>query len=138
MRVLFRTMLNDRADRAARAEAAHLEFLLNRFAGDYLYHDIVRLEVNRNLRREAGDTTMTYELTPQKYAEVNREVGQLLRTEVENFFDRYFKGIRRTLAFYRGVEKTITVTGLEELKIYLPWSRTFEVVIEQKLKYDAN
>ncbi|MBK9315754.1 MAG: DUF4127 family protein [Acidobacteria bacterium] len=138
MRVLFRTKLNDRPDRAARAEAAHLEFLLNRFAGDYLFHDIVRPEVNEKLRREVGDGTVTYELPQAVFDRVNREVEEKLRAQIESFFNDYFRGLTRTLAIYRGQERTITVNGLKRLNIYLPWSRTFEVVIEQTLDYSIN
>lgn len=138
MRVFFRSKLNDRADRAARTEAAHLEFLLNRFAGDYLYHDIVRLEVNQRLRGESKNQEVTYEFTPQKYEEVNREISQKMAAEIEKFFGEYFKGRTYRLAFYKGVEKTITVNGLKDLKVYLPWARTFECVIDYKLDYSAN
>ena len=138
MRVFFRSKLNDRADRAARTEAAHLEFLLNRFAGDYLYHDIVRLEANQRLRGESKNQEVTYEFTPQKYEEVNREISGKLKTEIEKFFAEYFKGHTHRLAIYKGVEKTITVNGLKGLNVYLPWPRTFECVIEFKLDYSAN
>ncbi|MGH9936553.1 MAG: DUF4127 family protein, partial [Blastocatellia bacterium] len=53
MRVFHKTKLNDGVERTSRAEAAHLEFLLHRYAGDYLYHDIVRLDITRRLREEA-------------------------------------------------------------------------------------
>lgn len=138
MRVFFRSKLNDRADRAARTEAAHLEFLLNRFAGDYLYHDVVRLEVDQRLRGEAKNQEVTYEFTPQKYEEVNREVAQKMTVEIEKFFGEYFKGRTYRLAIYKGVEKTITVNDLKDLKVYLPWARTFECVIDYKLDYSAN
>nr|MDQ3014058.1 DUF4127 family protein [Acidobacteriota bacterium] len=138
MRVFFRSKLNDRADRAARTEAAHLEFLLNRFAGDYLYHDIVQLEVNQRLRGESKNQEVTYEFTPQKYEEVNREISGKLKAEIEKFFAEYFKGRTHRLAIYKGVEKTITVNGLKDLNVYLPWPRTFECVIEFKLDYLAN
>ena len=138
MRVFFRSKLNDRADRAARTEAAHLEFLLNRFAGDYLYHDIVRLEINARLRAEAKTDEVTYEFTPERYAQINREVGEKLKAQTERFFADYFKGRTHRLAIYKGVEKTITVNGLNGLNIYLPWSRAFECVIELKLDYQAN
>ncbi len=138
MRVFFRTKLNDRADRAARTEAAHLEFLLNRFAGDYLYHSVVRPEVNEKLRREANDIEVTYELTPQKYEQVNREVGEKLKAQIERFFADYFKGHTHRLAIYKGVEKTITANGLSGLNVYLPWPRAFECVIEFKLDYSGN
>lgn len=138
MRVFFRSKLNDRADRAARTEAAHLEFLLNRYAGDYLYHDIVRLEVNARLRGESKNQEATYEFTAQKHEEVSREIAGKLKAEIEKFFADYFKGRTHRLAIYKGVEKTITVNGLKELNVYLPWPRAFECVIEFKLDYSAN
>jgi hypothetical protein len=138
MRTFFRSKLNDRADRAARTEAAHLEFLLNRFAGDYLYQDVVRPQVNQQLRGESKGNEVTGELTPQKYEEVNREIAARLKAEVEKFFAEYFQGHTHRLAFYKGVEKTITVNGLKDLNVYLPWPRTFESAIEFKLDYSAN
>jgi len=138
MRTFFRSKLNDRADRAARAEAAHLEFLLTRFAGDYLYQDIVRPEMNRRLRGESKSNEVTDDLTPEKYEEVNRDIAARLRAEVEKFFADYFRGRTHRLAFYKGVEKTITVNGLKDLNVYLPWPRTFESAVEFKLDYSAN
>lgn len=135
MRVFFRTKLNDRADRAARAEAAHLEFLLNRYAGDYLYHDLVRPEINRRLREEARDATLTNELPPPVYERINREVAEKLKAQLEKFFAANFQNQTYTLAVYRGVKRTITATGLKDLNIYLPWPRTFEAAIEFKLEY---
>ena len=49
MRVLFESRFAGSAERAARALAAQLEFLMHRFVGDYIYHDIVRLAINRRL-----------------------------------------------------------------------------------------
>jgi hypothetical protein len=138
MRTFFRSKLNDRADRAARTEAAHLEFLLNRFAGDYLYQNIVRPQMNQRLRRESNGKELTDELTPQKYEEFNREIAARLKAEIEKFFADYFKGHTHRLAFYKGVEKTITVNGLKDLNVYLPWPRTLEGAIEFKLDYSAN
>jgi hypothetical protein len=135
LRVFFRTKLNDRADRAARAEAAHLEFLLNRYAGDYLYHDLVRLQINQRLREEARDGTVTNELPSPKYEEINREVAEKLKAQLEKFFAANFQNKTYTLAIYRGAKRTITPTGLKDVRIYLPWPRTFEVVIEFKLSY---
>lgn len=138
LRVFFRTKLNDRADRAARAQAAHLDFLFNRYAGDYLYHDIVRLQINERLRREAQDGTVTDQLTPEQYEQVNREVAEQLRAQIEKLFAENFQNRTYTLAIYRGVKRTITVKGLKELKIYLPWPRPFEVVIENRFEYTEN
>ncbi|MBL8188862.1 MAG: DUF4127 family protein, partial [Acidobacteria bacterium] len=138
LRVFFRSKLNDRADRAARTEAAHLEFLLNRFAGDYLYHDIVRQEINARFRAEAKADESASEVTPERYAQLNREVSEKLKTRIEQFFSEYFKGRTHRLAIYKGVEKTITVNELKGLNVYLPWSRTVECAIEFKLDYQSN
>lgn len=138
LRVFFRSKLNDRADRAARTEAAHLEFLLNRFAGDYLYHDIVQQEINARLRTEAKVDESASEVTPERYAQLNREVSETLKTRIEQFFSEYFKGRTHRLAIYKGVEKTITVNELKGLNVYLPWPRTVECAIEFKLDYQSN
>ncbi len=138
LRVFYKTELNDSVERTARAEAAHLEFLLHRYAGDYIYHDIVRLEINRRLREEAKDGTATFQLTPEKYEQVNREVEQRLKSGIEKFFAEHFQNKSYTLAYYNNAKRTITPKGLRDLKIYLPWPRTFEVVIEYKLDYATN
>jgi len=138
LRVFYKTKLNDSVERTARAEAAHLEFLLHRYAGDYLYHDVVRLEINRRLREESKDGTATYQLAPEKYEQVNREVEQRLKAEIEKFFADHFQNKEHTLAYYNNVKRTITPRGLKDLRIYLPWPRTFEVVVEYKLDYATN
>jgi hypothetical protein len=138
MRVFYKTKLNDSVERTARAEVAHLEFLLHRYAGDYIYHDVVRLAVDRRLREEAKDGTVTYQLAPEKYEEVNREVEQRLKAEVGKFFAEHFQNRSYTLAYYNNVKRAITLKGLKDLKIYLPWPRTFEVVVEYKLDYSTN
>lgn len=136
MRVFYKTKLNDGVERTSRAEAAHLEFLLHRYAGDYLYHDIVRFDINRRLREESED--VIYQLAPEKYERVNQEVEQKLRAEIEKFFDENFRDRAHTLAYYNNVKRSITLKGLKDLKIYLPWPRTFEVVVEYKLDYITN
>jgi len=135
MRVFFRTKLNDRADRHARATVTHLEFLMHRYVDDYLYHDVVRLDLNRRLREEAKDQAATDEFTPEMYARVNREVQDRLRPLAEKFFADYFQGRTHTLAYYNGVKRSVKITGLKGLKIYLPWPRTFEVAVEYKMDY---
>ncbi len=138
MRVFYKTKLNDGVERTSRAEAAHLEFLLHRYAGDYLYHDIVRFDVNRRLRQEAEDSAAVYQLSPEKYDQANREVELKLRSEIEKFFDENFRNRAHTLAYFNNVKRAITLKGLKDLRIYLPWPRTFEVVVEFKLDYTTN
>lgn len=138
LRVFYRKKLNDVLERAARTQVAQLEFLLHRFVGDYLYHDVVRPVVNQRLRAAAKDGTVTYELTPELYAQVNRDVEEQLRPQIESFFNDYFKDRTYPLAFQRGSERVLKVTGLKDVKIYLPWARTFEVVVELKLDQTLN
>jgi hypothetical protein len=112
MRVFYKTRLNDSAERAARAEAAHLEFLLHRYAGDYLCRDLVR--------------------------PVNGEVEQKLRSEIEKFFAENFQNRTYTLAYYNNVRRSITLRGLKDLKIHLPPPGAVEIVIECRLDYATN
>ena len=138
MRVFYKTKLNDGVERTSRAEAAHLEFLLNRFAGDYLYHDIVRPEINRQLSEAVEDPAQLFELSPQQYEHVNREVEQKLRPRIEEFFNENFCNRTYTLAYYNNVKRAITLNAVKDLKIYLPWTRAFEVAIEFKFDYITN
>jgi hypothetical protein len=135
LRVFYRKHLNDALERATRTQAAQLELLLQRFANDYLYHDIVRPAVNSRLRAEAKDEAATYELAPEQHAEVNREVAEQLRALIERFFADYFQDRSYALAYQRGRDRVLKVAGLKDLNIYLPWARTFEVAIEFKLDY---
>ena len=138
LRTFFRNKLNDLAVRGARAEAAHLEFLLHRYVGDYLYHDLVRPVANANLRKAVGDGTVTYELTPELYAAANKEVAERLKAETENFFAEYFQGKTYTYSYQGRRAHSFTVEALKDLNIYLPWSRTFEAVVEYQVTTKLN
>jgi Protein of unknown function (DUF4127) len=137
MRVFFRAKLNDGFERAARATAAHMEFLLHRYVGDYLYHTRVRPELNRRLREVAGGTA-GYELTPQQYESINREAADKLRAELDPFFAAHFRNRTYPIAIYNNVKRGITVNELKDLQIRLPWPRTFEAVVEYKLDYSPH
>jgi hypothetical protein len=132
MRVLFQAKLADVTERSARAMSAQLEFLLHRFAGDYIYHDIVRFDINRKLREAPSDPTD--EFTPEVYARINRLTDEQLRPRIEDFFAKYFQG--RTCSV-QGVNsgQAMVLNALRGLKIYLPWPRTFEVAIKYKMEY---
>jgi uncharacterized protein YeaO (DUF488 family) len=138
LRVFFRNKLNDLAERGARAETAHLEFLLHRYAGDYLYHDVVRPVANADLRKAADDGTVTYELTPELYEAANKEVADKLKAEIETFFAEHIQGKTYTFSFQGRRPHSFTVGGLKDLNVYLPWSRTFEVVVEYQLVMKRN
>jgi hypothetical protein len=133
MRVFFRRALFDSPERSARATVAHLEFLLHRFVGDYLYHDIVRFGINAELRRSPTDPTD--EFTPELYDRINRETGQRLRPRLEKFFADHFKGRTYPLAIYDNKPRAVRINELKALEIHLPWPRTFEVTVDYKFAY---
>ncbi|MGA1368071.1 MAG: DUF4127 family protein [Blastocatellia bacterium] len=117
--------------RRAEAEVAHLQFLLNRFAGDYLYHDLVRPVVNQRLREAAAQESFTLsELTPERRAWAERSVAEDLEPRMEAFFRAHFLGRRYPID--RG--RQLTVTGLREVKVTLPWARTFECRIDGRIE----
>ena len=125
MRILAIRKFASDPERAARTLVAHLEFLLHRFAGDYLYHDVVRFEINGRLRKQAGADTN--EFTPAVHGQVNAETVGKLRPLVMELFDRRFKG--RDYG-------SVRITGLRDLDIVLPWPRTFEVTIRYRMEYE--
>ncbi|HYE74984.1 MAG TPA: DUF4127 family protein, partial [Blastocatellia bacterium] len=132
-RVFFRR-LSDRADRAARATTAHLEFLLNRYANDYLYHTIVRPKVNTEIKSSAENSVN--ELPPELYSQVSKRVEAELKPLMEGFFTEHFQGRAHSLAFYHGIGRSVKINGLSDLHITLPWPRTFEVRIDYRFDFE--
>lgn len=117
--------------RRAEAEVAHLQFLLNRFAGDYLYHDVVRPVVNQRLREAAAQESFTLsELTPERRAWAERSVTADLEPRMDAFFRTHF--LDRRYAIDRG--RQLRVTGLREVRVTLPWARTFECRIDGRIE----
>ncbi|MFM8394520.1 MAG: DUF4127 family protein, partial [Acidobacteriota bacterium] len=96
-----------------------------------LYHDLVRPEVNARLREEAKRTgEITYQLDAERYAMVDRDVSQSLAPRIREFFVANFRGRSYPLAGSR----LLRLNGLHEPRVYLPWARTFECVIEFELE----
>jgi hypothetical protein len=136
LRALFRKRLDDGGPRAARATAAHLEFLMHRFAGDYLYHDVVRPELNDALRREglASD-----ELAGPAHDRLARAASDALRPRIEELFDRHFRGREHRLGRGAGAGgPLLRIDRLEDLRVGLPWPRTFEAAIEYRFTYSVD
>jgi hypothetical protein len=126
MRLLSIRRFGPDAAQVGRTTVAHIEFLLNRFAGDYLYHDIVRLQVNRELREQAS--IPTDEFTPEVYERVNRDIAKRLKPLIEDFHARLFKDKIHPL---EGTQppRSLKVGALRDISIQLPWPRTFEVAL---------
>lgn len=132
---LFSRQFSDAPQRAARANVAYLEFLLHRFAGDYLYHDIVRFDINAQLRKPPA--LPTDEFTQEIYNRINKQVQDKLQPLIEKFFAENFQGRTYSLGTFNEQKREIKLNGLKGLKMYLPWPRTFEVTIEYKFVYET-
>jgi hypothetical protein len=108
-------------------EIAQREFLLHRFVNDYAYHKITRpqayalIDANARASREE-----TYGLA---FEEVNEFVASDLKLHLDKYFAEDFMGKR----FFAGTQQ-YEVTGLSEVKIFLPWPRAYEVRLEFKLQ----
>lgn len=130
---IYSKQLTDAPERAARATAAHLEFLMHRFAGDYLYHDIVRLEINAQLRKPPA--LPTDEFPEETYNRINKQVQERLQPLIDKFFAENFQGKSYSIGTFNDTKREIKINSLKGLKIYLPWPRTFESTIEYKFDY---
>lgn len=107
--------------RSRRSYIAHQGFLLHRFAGDYLYHDIVRPQINQKLRQEG---LSSWELSEEIFQRVNGETAAKLKPLILDLFHHHFRG--KDYGSWR-------IVGLENLEVSLPWARTFEVAIRYRL-----
>ncbi len=107
-------------------ELAQREFLLHRFVNDYAYHKLTRpqaygmIDANPRASREE-----TYGLA---FDEVNEFVGLDLRAHLDDYFEKDFLGKR----FFAGTTQ-YQVSGLTDVRIFLPWPRAYEVRLEFKL-----
>jgi hypothetical protein len=133
---IFSKQITDAPERAARANASHFEFLLHRFAGDYLYHNIVRFEINAQLRKPPA--IPTDEFTNEMYNRINKQVQEKLQPLIEKFFAEHFQGRRYSLGTFNEQKRELKLNAIKGLKIYLPWPRTFESTIEYQFDYTIN
>jgi hypothetical protein len=93
---------------------AHAQFMLDRFIDDYLYHDIVRPELNAGLTRR-GITSHWY-LAPEVAARTNREMQTLMDPLARKLLRQLYPADRAA-----------------RLRVFLPWPRTDELESEIRL-----
>jgi hypothetical protein len=133
---VFSKQLTDAPQRAARANVAHYEFLLHRFAGDYLYHNVVRFEINAQLRKPPA--IPTDEFTDEMYSRINKQTQEKLQPLIEKFFAEHLQSRVYPLGTFNEQKRELKLNALKGLKIYLPWPRTFESTIEYQFDYTIN
>ncbi|MEQ1821608.1 MAG: DUF4127 family protein [Fimbriimonadaceae bacterium] len=107
-------------------ELARREFILHRFVNDYCYHKFVRplayqlIDSTPNASRE--------ETYGPAFDAVNELVQTKLREYLESTFQSQFLGQR----FFAG-NKQYEIDALQNIKIFLPWPRAYEVQMEFSL-----
>jgi len=104
-------------------ELAQREFLLHRFVNDFAYHRYTRTRAYEIIEQDhRGNPDEIY---GNEYDKVNTFVQQDLSQWLGAYFQEQFLGGR----FYAGT-KEYAVTGLNNVKIWLPWPRPYEVRLE--------
>ena len=120
-------LLSRKANKPAlEREIALREFLLHRFVNDYDYHKYVRPQAYAYIRSTpSASQEETYGEAFDRVTELVRDqLGQHLRET----FDEHFLATK----FLVG-NKQYSVTGLDAVKIFLPWPRAYEVRLEFKI-----
>lgn len=108
-------------------ELALREFLLHRIVNDFSYHRYVRPQAYKII--DANPMASREETYGSAFAEVDDFVRRELTHHVMETFRGQFLGQR----FFAG-SKQYEITGLDDLKISLPWPRAYEVRIEFKMQ----
>lgn len=110
-----------------RRELALREFLLHRIVNDFAYHRYVRPQAYRII--DANPQASREETYGTAFAEVD----SFVQTELSRYIADTFRGQFMGQRFFAG-PKQYEVTGLDDLKVSLPWPRAYEVRIEFKMQ----
>jgi hypothetical protein len=107
-------------------EISRREFLLHRFVNDYAYHKFVRPHAYSMID---ASTTATREET---YGQTFKEVNDFVREDVYKYLEYYWHEEFEGKRFYAGT-KEYELSGLSNIRIFLPWPRAYEVRLEFQL-----
>ena len=111
---------------ALQMELARREFLLHRFVNDYDYHKFTRPVAYRLIDATSGNREETY---GQDFAVLNNFVHRDLGQRLEDTFKEEFLGTK-----FKAGDKEYQISGMDDVKIFLPWPRAYEVRLEFKLQ----
>ncbi len=112
---------------AVRRELALREFLLHRIVNDFAYHRYVRPQAYRIIDSNPQASR------EETYGAGFDEVDNFVRAELSRYIADTFRGQFLGQRFFAG-PKQYEVTGLDDLKVALPWPRAYEVRIEFKMQ----
>lgn len=108
-------------------EVALREFLLHRVVNDFGYHRYVRPQAYRMI--DASPRASREETYGDAFDEVNSFVQEELGRQLNETFKAQFL----TKRFFAGT-KQYEITGLDQVRIFLPWPRAYEVRLEFKIQ----
>lgn len=111
-------------------EIALREFLLHRFVNDYAYHKYVRPLAYRMI--DETPSASREETYGSAFDDVNAFVGTRLGELLQTIFTTQFLG----KTFFAGSKK-YEIATLEDVRIFLPWPRAYEVRLEFHLAAKA-
>jgi hypothetical protein len=104
-------------------EVAQREFLLHRLVNDYAYHMYTRPRAYQMIEDDGIGTSE--EIYGSEYDKVNAFVQRDLTDRLMDYFNEQFMGQR----FFAGTEQ-YEISGIEDIKVWLPWPRPYEVRLE--------
>ena len=108
-------------------ELARREFLLHRFVNDYDYHKYTRPLAYHLL--DSIPSANREEAYGENWAMLNNFVKQDLGAHLQDTFKEEFLGKR-----FSAGNKEYEVASLDDVKIFLPWPRAYEVRLEFKMQ----
>jgi hypothetical protein len=107
-------------------ELARRVFLLHRFVNDYAYHKFVRPQAYMMIdASQSGNRDETYGAT-------FHDVDQFVRHDVNKYLEHYWHEEFEGKRFFAGTTQ-YELTGISNVRIFLPWPRAYEVRLEFQL-----
>lgn len=111
---------------ALERELARREFLLHRFVNDYAYHKFVRPQAYSMIDASHAATR------EETYGTTYQQVNQFVRDDVYKYLEYYWHEEFEGKRFFAGTTQ-YELSGLSNVKIFLPWPRAYEVRLEFQL-----
>lgn len=121
--LLSRRLRSDPLER----ELARREFLLHRFVNDYAYHKFTRPQAYSMI--DASHTATREETYGPTFANVDRFVREDVKKYLNYYWQQEFEG----KSFFAGTTQ-YKLTEVDNVKVFLPWPRAYEVRLEFHLK----
>lgn len=110
-----------------RRELAQREFLLHRFVDDYAFHKFVRPAAYQLIKTLPGASKE--ETTGESFSALN----EFVRDDLAKYTDQYFQDFFKSKTFFV-LGKEYAIRELDDVKVWLPWPRAYEVRIEFRME----